>query len=176
MADLSPQQREIVNGARNAARLLVVGSVAALAVIVARLLGSAEEIEVGGIASPMRAAWVVFVALTIAHCFLSFFFVRSVRAYARTDPDPAARRAIFDEVKAETNPVRSWPGPGELSVSLAIMGLGSILQVRPSGFHMRPRSRFCWRLARGRSEDVGSCWRTRPTLRTCLRWHLFLPG
>jgi hypothetical protein len=104
MIELSPQQRQIVSATRNAAKLLLIGWFAAIAIVVAKLLSHSSTISVGGIDFPVRHAWVLVSVLTAAHLFVSYFLIQAIRNYLADDPDQEQRKAILDEIKAESNP------------------------------------------------------------------------
>jgi len=103
VAELTAEQRLIFNGVKDTTRLLVLGWLLALGILAVKLLTRQETVSVAGIDLPVRYAWVAFGLFTAAHVFKGGFLFEHITAY-RAAP-AAEKRALFAELRAETNPL-----------------------------------------------------------------------
>jgi hypothetical protein len=103
MVELTPPQTLVINGVRNVTRLLAVGWLAALAVLVAKLLSHGRLIEIAGMDFPVRHAWILFAIVTLVHVAASAFLMRHIKDFCRMEPSAEARNRIFEEIKSDRN-------------------------------------------------------------------------
>jgi len=104
VVDLTAEQRLIVNGVKDTTRVLALGWMAALAILAVKLLTRQETVTVAGIGLPVRYAWVLFGVFTALHMFKGGFLASHLRPYLRSAPADE-KRALFDEIRADTNPL-----------------------------------------------------------------------
>lgn len=102
VAELSAAQRLIFNGAKDTTRVLVLGWLAAIAILAGKLLTRQETLTVGGLDLPVRYAWLLFGALTALHLFKGGFLVAHINEYRRAPS--AQKQALYEEIRAESNP------------------------------------------------------------------------
>jgi hypothetical protein len=104
VGDISPRGRDIVNQTKLITRLLALGATVAIVIIVVRITASDNKIKLpGDIKVPITDAWLILVALTACHIFLTVFLVRQTHLVWR-DPAAAEEGAdIVREVKADGN-------------------------------------------------------------------------
>ncbi|MEV1079325.1 hypothetical protein AB0I98_13895 [Streptomyces sp. NPDC050211] len=103
MTDPSPAQRRIVSGARNAARILALGGLLAVAVVLTRLLAGGQSLQVASVSVPVDRMWLVFTALTVAHAFTARFLAAHIKDYRNRMPSPERAGWVFDEITTEGN-------------------------------------------------------------------------
>jgi hypothetical protein len=107
-SELSIAQRDVIRYAKQVATVLAAGTAVAAAAVGVRLFGSGE-IKAAGIKVPVDKVWIVLLAVTVAHLFLGWFFVRSMHELWRElHRSPGGGgvdggRRVFDEVKIESN-------------------------------------------------------------------------
>jgi hypothetical protein len=122
--DKSVEHRMVVKWAKSVSRVLQAGSVAAMAVIAARVLTGSGEFKVWEIDHvPLKAAWVVFLGLTIAHVFTAYFFRRAITDMGRKR-SIEEQRAVYEDILVEGGlyisvAVRRIPQPGRRIVPMS---------------------------------------------------------
>ncbi|MGW3283932.1 hypothetical protein ACWDR3_04700 [Streptomyces sp. NPDC001002] len=82
-------------------RILLTGGVAALLVICARLFGK-NSVAAMGLEAPLRHAWILFVAITVAHVFWAKFLADTLSAMEMLDGSQATGKALLRTVRTES--------------------------------------------------------------------------
>jgi hypothetical protein len=95
----SLKHRLVLRWAKAVSRVLYIGTIAGLLVVVGRILNASPKIwEIDKL--PLKAAWVFFLGLTVAHGFSGTFLVRAIEEARHTYSKPD-QFAIYDDIMAE---------------------------------------------------------------------------
>jgi len=100
--ELTTRQREVVLYAKGVAKILIAGTVMAVAVIGAKLFG-VEDIDVGQLSLPIKYAWTLFCVATVAHVFEAVFFIRAIHQLWKEQQTTDQGNHVFNEIKLESN-------------------------------------------------------------------------
>jgi hypothetical protein len=103
MTELSSDERLVVNSVRNVTRLLALGWLAAVAVLVARVLSGTKSLSAAGIIIPIRYSWIIFTIFTLVHVAESSFTVRHIESFKRTGYSKEAGNSIFETIRSDRN-------------------------------------------------------------------------
>ncbi|MFA1546086.1 hypothetical protein [Actinomadura chokoriensis] len=120
MEELSAEQRLVFNAVKDTSRIVVLGWMAAVAVLATKLLAAKDVITVAGIELNVRYAWVLLAVFSVIHLFKGIFIMRHISEYTRYGSfDRAAERTLYKAIRAESNPLIHGlrprplrPGPG----------------------------------------------------------------
>ncbi|WP_146778901.1 hypothetical protein [Actinomadura craniellae] len=90
---------------RDTTRILVLGWVAAIAVLAAKLLGGKDTIGYSGIELNVRHAWVLLAVISLMHVFKGLFIVRHLQEHSWGGTTAEEDEKLFKAIRAEGNPL-----------------------------------------------------------------------
>lgn len=122
----SLEHRLLLRWAKSVNKVLVVGSVAALVIVGARVFNRGESVTVSDVGPiPLKAAWVVFFVLTGAHAFTGYFLRAAALAMVKSPMRVEQKVAAYEDVVAEGGHFvavakRRLPEPGQRVVRMGL--------------------------------------------------------